>query len=100
MVESIKNLLMTDFPVEKGLKAVTDSDGRFSLKLPSSGRYVLIAKASRRVFDKTENYSWLIWTNVKGEDDKSIMLSNQNLTSSNCADNVFKQPVTSTPVVY
>jgi hypothetical protein len=73
-----------------GPKALTNSDGQFSMKLASNKRYVIAAKAQRRLFDSTEQYYWLIWVALEGEEPKRVMLTNNNLVGTDSADAVFK----------
>jgi hypothetical protein len=87
--------LLTDEQLFKGVpwdgpKALTNSDGQFSLRLASNKRYVIAAKAQRRVFDSTEQYYWLIWVALEGEEPKRVMLTNNNLMGTDSADAVFK----------
>lgn len=67
----------------------TDSDGKFSFKL-KPGKYALAAKSSRKVIDSTEEYYWLIWLTVDSVPTKKIMLSNDNLFETYCADCIIK----------
>jgi hypothetical protein len=55
----------------------TNSDGKFNLTLPR-GRYEISASSSRRIFDKTEYYTWIIPVELTQEK-QIIMLSNDNL---------------------
>ena len=73
-----------------GPKAITNSDGQFSMKLRANRRYVIAAKAQRRVFDSTEHYYWLVWVSTEGEGAKSVMLTNNNLIGEGSSDSVFK----------
>lgn len=43
--------------------AQTDSDGRYTINLPGDRKFALAATTSRRVFDSTETYWWLLWAN-------------------------------------
>jgi hypothetical protein len=58
--------------------AKTDADGKFQLRLPSSGEFVLAARATRRVGEDFEVYFWLIGVNVNGA--ATVILSNDNTT--------------------
>lgn len=80
--------LYEDVP-ESSVKTVTDADGKFILKLPTSGKFAIAAHSDRRVFDSTERYYWLIWTSLNGQDSKQIMLSNQNMIGQDSDDSVF-----------
>jgi hypothetical protein len=62
----------------------TDPDGRFKLSVPK-GRYVIAAKSSRTVGDATEHYYWLVRIEASGGP-ASLMLSNDNLVETSCAD--------------
>ena len=87
--------LLSDEQLFKGVpwdgpKATTNSDGQFSMKLVSNKRYVIAAKAQRRVFDSTEQYYWLVWVSLQGEEPMRVMLNNNNLMGTDSADTVFK----------
>jgi hypothetical protein len=73
-----------------GPKAVTNSDGRFMIKLRANRRYVIAAKAGRSVFDSTEHYYWLVWVSADGDQAKRVMLTNNNLIGEGSSDAVFK----------
>jgi len=66
----------------------TDADGRFSVKL-KAGRYAAVAVADRQVGGEQEAYCWYVWITVSGETMKKLMLSNDNLAETNCADCVL-----------
>jgi hypothetical protein len=66
----------------------TDADGRFMVKL-QPGRYAAIAVANRQVGKEEETYCWYVWTTVAGEPTKKLMLSNDNLAETKCADCVL-----------
>jgi hypothetical protein len=89
----VKNYLTPDYLLsglpEGSLKAVTDSEGKFSMKLPA-GKYVLFATATRRVFNVTEDYHWLIWVQVDKSGPGRITLSNQNLLGEDTEEAVFR----------
>lgn len=55
-----------------------------------SAIYVIAAKAQRRVFDSTEEYYWLIWVSLDGQESKQVMLTNKNLMGDDSPDCVFK----------
>jgi hypothetical protein len=61
------------------ITASTDGDGKFSMKLPRSGKFAIVAHASRQVFSSKEEYYWIVWTSLDGEASKNVMLSNKNL---------------------
>ncbi len=56
------------------------------MKLVSNKRYVIAAKAQRRVFDSTEQYYWLVWVSLQGEQPMRVMLTNNNLMGTDSAD--------------
>jgi hypothetical protein len=58
--------------------AKTDADGKFSLSLKKGTRYAIRAVASRAVFDRTENYEWLILL-TPNADGARLTLANDNL---------------------
>lgn len=64
------------------LAVKTNSDGRFSMTMPSDGAFALAARGQRKVIDETETYFWLIKLSMSASAKQSVMLSNDNLTSS------------------
>lgn len=58
--------------------ATTDSEGKFKLTLPSSGKYIIVAKASRDAGRTTEAYLWLVPIEAVGGE-QSVSLSSNNL---------------------
>lgn len=72
-------------------KSKTDADGRFSFRVPSEGRFVLVAKAQRTILDDEENYYWFLSIELKGED-KQVMLSNDNLATANSPESAVRIP--------
>lgn len=71
-------------------KATTDADGKFSIKLPSNGKFAIAAHGQRRVVDSTEEYYWLTWVTMDGSESKSIILSNNNLMEAQSPDSVVQ----------
>ncbi|MDP2207825.1 MAG: hypothetical protein Q8K98_03490 [Bacteroidota bacterium] len=67
----------------------TDSDGEFNFKL-KPGKYAIAAKSSRKIIDSSEAYYWLIWLTIDGVPTKKLMLSNDNLFETHCADCIIK----------
>ena len=66
----------------------TDADGKFSIPLDRKSTFALAAYATRRLFDKTENYYWLISVSLDGQLSKRIFLSNDNLATSESKDSL------------
>lgn len=66
--------------------AKTDADGRFKLTLPDDGDVAIVAKSTRAVFNKVENYFWVI---VLKSSDSTVTLSNDNLTTSGSSDSLL-----------
>jgi len=62
--------------------AKTNSDGRFSMKIPTTEPFALGAQAQRSVGDRTEKYFWLVEVSMEGKSKDTILLSNDNLTST------------------
>lgn len=71
-------------------KATTDADGKFSIKLPSNGRFAIAARGQRKIFDKTEEYYWLVWVTMDGSKSNNIMLTNNNLMDAQSPDSVVQ----------
>lgn len=64
--------------------AKTDADGKFSLKVPGAGKYLLFARAQRLAGSVTEKYDWLVWVDAAATP-VDVMLSNDNMSTTNCA---------------
>ena len=65
--------------------AKTDTDGKFSLSIPASqNKIALVAKSSRKVMDKDEEYLWVIWAHPKKA--AQIFLANDNLIETTCSE--------------
>jgi len=55
----------------------TDADGRFSILVKATGPFVVVARTTRRVADKTERYVWTVRdSEVEGG---QLLLSNENM---------------------
>ena len=67
----------------------TDADGKFAFQVPP-GRYVLVARATRKVREDVEFYNWMV--RVKVDSDQKIMLANDNLSSSGSQDSLVLTP--------
>jgi len=59
--------------------ANTDGDGKFIMKLPRSGKFAIVAHASRQVFSSREEYYWIVWTSLDAEASNNVTFSNKNL---------------------
>lgn len=68
----------------------TNSDGRFRLLVPASGNYAIAAAASRHVMDDVEQYYWLLKIDTKAGSSQTIMLSNDNMTSSGSGESLIR----------
>ncbi len=60
----------------------TDSDGKFKLALPSSGKYIIFSTASRAAGSTTEAYLWIVPIDATGGE-QSLSLSSNNLWEPN-----------------
>ena len=69
--------------------STTNSDGKFSLKIPLAGKYALFAKSTRKVGDKNELYYWIVTINANGQP-QNLILSNNNTTDSGSPDSLIK----------
>jgi hypothetical protein len=67
----------------------TDSDGRFKIELPTKGRFVVAASAQRSVGESVEHYHWLLKVSLDGSSIKTVMLSNNNLSSEGSPDSLI-----------
>jgi hypothetical protein len=73
-----------DLPKSR-LSTKTDADGKFSLKL-KPGKYALRAVSERVIGRERETYCWFLWVQIGLKTDNRIMLSNDNLVPTECAD--------------
>ena len=67
----------------------TDANGEFSLQIPTDGQYVIGAQAQRDVGGSTEYYYWMIQVSLNGAPNKSIMMSNNNLSTAQSPDSLI-----------
>jgi hypothetical protein len=67
----------------------TNADGRFSMEVPTNGTLVLAARASREVGKDEERYFWLVKLTMEGKGKKSLILSNDNLSSAGSPDSLI-----------
>jgi hypothetical protein len=76
----------------------TDADGKFEFDVPP-GSYVLVAQSSRKagadvvgddVIPTTEFYNWMVKVDV--DSDKTVMLANDNLSSTESTDSLVHTP--------
>jgi hypothetical protein len=81
--------LFSNLPRTAFAKATTDADGKFSVRLPKTGRYVLAAAKSRDTGVKTEHYYWLIRVSLDGADSKTLNLTNNNLIGSSSPESIL-----------
>lgn len=70
-------------------KVTTDADGKFSVSVPKTDRFVVVASASRQVGDNTERYRWVIRFALEGADSKGLMLTNKNVVGSFASENAL-----------
>ena len=67
----------------------TNSDGKFHIVAPKTGLFALATKASRLAGDSHEFYFWLLKIDPAAGANQTIMLSNDNLTSSNAPESLI-----------
>jgi hypothetical protein len=68
----------------------TNSDGRFSMKIPADGEFAISATATRYVGEVAELYLWLLRVRAQPGQSQTIMLSNDNATSSGNQDSLIQ----------
>lgn len=75
-----------------GADAVTETnaDGKFAIELPTRGEYAIVAKAQRSVGKDTEHYYWIIKVGLDGADQKTVMLTNNNLYGHKSGDSLIE----------
>jgi hypothetical protein len=69
------------------LSVRTNSEGKFSLSLPKTGRFALVAQGKRE--EPAESYYWMTWVSLDGADKKSVILGNHNLTTSGSQESII-----------
>ena len=69
--------------------ATTNSDGKFTLKLPSKGEYVIVARAKRMVGSSEENYFFYRPVISDGLE-KTEIISNNDVLESEKVKVLFK----------
>ncbi len=57
--------------------ANTDADGRFTLELPKTGSFIIVAQSSRSIGSLVEEYGWIV--RIPPEKQNEILLNNNNL---------------------
>jgi hypothetical protein len=62
--------------------AETDAEGKFLIKVPQTGEFVIGAEGKRSIGEKTERYYWLQPVSLEGQQQRVQNLSNSNLTSA------------------
>ncbi len=91
-MKALVHLFDADFYFEDlprpDFSALTDADGKFSMKVPRNGKYIVAARARRSVGEEEEKYAWLFDFSMDGAPDKTIMLSNNNLTTTGAPGNI------------
>ncbi len=86
---NLDNVYFENLPKSDAV-TTTDADGKFTLKIPKKGVYVLIAKAERLAGAKKEKYYWAIPISADGVT-QTVMFSNNNLINSETFENMFKK---------
>ncbi len=71
------------------VRTQTNSDGKFAIEVPTKQQFAIAATAERIVGDSTERYYWLIKVSLDGAPKKTIMLSNNNLSSEASPDSLI-----------
>ena len=94
LLQSRQDLLSGAFYLEDLPKAIdvtrTDSQGRFSFDLPVDGEFAVVAGAQRSTDDEVERYYWFVPVSIDGEPRKTVLLSNNNISSHGSADSLLQ----------
>jgi hypothetical protein len=69
--------------------AQTNADGKFTVALPVRGDFALAAVSLRTLGNSAERYLWLVKVSLNGSGKKTVMLSNNNLSSTDAADSLI-----------
>jgi hypothetical protein len=68
----------------------TGADGKFSFQLDRNATVALVAQATRKLLDGTEEtYRWVVRASLDGQATKRIFLSNDNLITSGSQDSLL-----------
>ena len=87
--EAVYSLYFQNLP-PMASTSVTDSDGKFSLTVPKTGSYAVLAKAERTVTGaRKEQYFWFLEIKANGSPQK-LTLSNNNMLASNAPGSLIK----------
>jgi hypothetical protein len=62
------------------------------MSLPIRGDFALAAISSRKVVDSTEWYYWLVKVSMSGSGKRTIMLSDNKLSSTDASDSLIPHP--------
>lgn len=68
----------------------TDADGKFSLPVPATGRFAIVASASRELPSGKEQYHWMVWVSTEGGKTRPLLLGNHNILSSDAKESVVR----------
>jgi len=79
---------LKESPVSLKARCTTDADGKFSLSIPTTGRFAILAQASREIGSTTEHYAWFCWISAPNEK-QDFFLSNNNLSTASGTHNVM-----------
>jgi len=69
----------------------TDADGKFTMKIPRNGEFIITASASRDVGGRVEEYLWAVSVSLEGKPRDQIFLSNDNMISSGSSESVIPE---------
>ena len=72
------------------IKATTDADGKFALKLTAKEKYAVAAKFHRTSASGTEDYYWLVWVDTNSASQPVVLSNNNLMTSSDSPENIIK----------
>ncbi len=68
----------------------TDEQGRFSFDVPADGQFAVVAGTQRGTDESAERYYWFVPVNIDGEPRKTVLLSNNNLSSHGSIDSLVQ----------
>jgi hypothetical protein len=81
----LRSMYFEKMPGTAAAVGKTDSDGKFELTVPRTGRYALVASAD---VPDDDQYFWIVWVNAD-ESYKTIVLSNHNRLTGQKPDDVL-----------
>jgi hypothetical protein len=88
--DSLSGAFYVDALPEPADVTQTDSQGHFAFRLPERGEYAVVAGVQRNDDEAVERYYWFVPVKLSDEAQKTVLLSNQNVTSQPGAESLVR----------